>query len=230
MPALDLRGEGFFQGVGRADFHLDMLGGAFAYQQVVFPLQVRRDGFIHFVSGHAHGAAIDDSGKGNDGDIRGAPADIDNHAAGRLGNGQARADGRHHRLLDQEDLAGAGAHGGILYGAFFHLGDFRGHADDNARMDEHLAIVGFLNKVVEHLLRHLEIGNDAVFQGADGDNVAGRAAQHFLGFAAHGFDVSMDLVNGHDGGFVHDDPLTLGEHQGIGGAQVNGKVGGKNTE
>ena len=36
-------------------------------------------------------------------------ADIDDHRAGRLGHRQPGADGGRHRLLDQEDAAGAGA-------------------------------------------------------------------------------------------------------------------------
>ena len=40
---------------------------------------------------------------------------------GRLGDRQAGADGGRHRLLDEEDLAGAGLLGGVLHGALLDL-------------------------------------------------------------------------------------------------------------
>src|SRR5271165_106126 len=54
-------------------------------------------------------------------------------------------------------------------------------------MHQHLAVVRLLNEVVQHLFRHLEIGDDAVFHRLDGDDVAGRAAKHLLGLFTHGF-------------------------------------------
>ena len=55
----------------------------------------------------------------------------------------------------------------------------------------------------------------------------GRAAQHFLGFAAHGFHFTGGLVDRDDGRLVHDDSLPLGENQGIRGAQIDREIGGK---
>ena len=48
--------------------------------------------------------------------------------------GQAGADRGRHRLLDQVDLARAGALGALLHGALLDLGDAEGHADDDARL------------------------------------------------------------------------------------------------
>ena len=144
--------------------------------------------------------------------------------------GKPGANGRHHRLLHQKDFAGPGAHGGILHGALFHLGDFRGNADDDARVNEHGAVVGLLDEVIQHLFRHFEVGDHAVLQGADGHDVSGRAAQHLFGVAAHGFHIAIHLVDGDNGRLIDHDAFALGVHQGVGGPQVNGKVGGKNTE
>ncbi len=49
------------QRIGRADFDLDLLGGAFADEQVVLALEVVGDGLVHLVAGHAHGTRIDDA-------------------------------------------------------------------------------------------------------------------------------------------------------------------------
>ena len=230
MPALDFHGQRFFQGVGGADFHFDVFGRALTHQHVVLALQIGGNGFVHFIAGDPHRTAVNNSGKGDDGNIRSAAADVHDHAPGRLGNGQARANGRHHRLLHQKDFTSPGTHGGILDGAFFHLGNFRGHADHDARVNEHGAVMRLLDKVIQHLFRHLKVGDDTIFQGANGNDVTGRAPQHLLGIAPHGFDIPIDLIDGDDGRLIDYNSLALGKHQGIGGAQVNGEVGGKNTE
>src|SRR5579864_8228612 len=43
-------GQGFFQWIRRSDLHLDLLRRALSHKQVVFPLQVLHDGFVHFIS------------------------------------------------------------------------------------------------------------------------------------------------------------------------------------
>ena len=95
---------------------------------------------------------------------------------------------------------------------------------------QHAAVVRFLNEVGEHLLGDFEVGDDAVLHGLDGHDVAGRAAEHLLGFAADGLDFSGVLVDGDDGRLVDDDALALGKDQRVGGAQIDGEVGGKQTE
>jgi len=66
--------------------------------------------------------------------------------------------------------------------------------------------------MLDHLLRHLEIGDDAVAQRPDGGNIARGAAQHHLRLVTDREDalLALDLGNGDDGGFVQDDasPLT----------------------
>ena len=44
------------------------------------------------------------------------------------------------------------------------------------------------DEVLQHLLGDGEIRDDAVFQRANGRDVAGRSAEHVLRFVAHGFD------------------------------------------
>ena len=144
--------------------------------------------------------------------------------------GRPGADGRHHGLFDEIDLAGLGAIGGVLDRALFNLRNLRRHADDDARMHQHLAVVRLLDEVVEHLLGDFEVGDDAVLHGLDGHDVAGRAAQHLLGLLAHGFHFAGVLVDGHDGGLVDHDALAGREDQGVGGAQIDGQVARKHAE
>jgi hypothetical protein len=55
------------------------------------------------------------------------------------------------------------------------------------------ARVHHLDELLEHLLGDREVGNHAVFHGADGFDVAGHLAQHGLGFLAHGLDGFLAL-------------------------------------
>ena len=144
--------------------------------------------------------------------------------------GKPRADGRHHGLLHQVHFARLGAIRRIDDGALFHLRDFAGHADHDARMHQHLAAVRLLNEVIQHALGDFEVGDDAVFHGPDGDDVAGRAAQHFLGFLADRFHFAIVLVDGDDGWLVHDDAFALGKDQRIGRAEIDGEIGREQTE
>ena len=47
------------------------------------------------------------------------------------------------------------------------------------------------DEVLDHLLGDLEVGDDAVAQGADRLDVAGRAPDHLLGFLADGEDLAL---------------------------------------
>ncbi len=202
----------------RSDLNLDLLGRALADQQVVFALQIIGDGLVHLVAGHAHRARIDNARKRNHGDIRRSAADIDHHVARGLGNRQSGADRRHHRLLHQIDFAGLGAISRVFNGALFYLRNLRRHADHDPRVHQHLAVVRLLNEVVEHLLRDFEVGDHAVLHRLDGHDVAGRAAQHLLGFFAHGLHFAGVLVDGDNGGLIDDDALARRVNKSVGGA------------
>jgi hypothetical protein len=56
------------------------------------------------------------------------------------------------------------------------------------------------------------------------------AAQHILGFLADGYDFTVVLVDGDNGGLVDNDPLAFGEDQGVGRSQVDGQVRRKQAE
>src|SRR5579871_104652 len=230
VAALDLHFEGLVEGEGGTELDFDLLGGALTDEQVVFALEVGHDRLVHLVPGHADGARVDDAGERDDGDVGGAAADVDDHIAAGLGDGKTGADGGDHGLLDEVDLGGLGAVGGVHDGALFYLCDLRGHADDDARVHHHLAVVGLLDEVVQHLFGVAEVGDDAVLHGLDGDDVAGGAAEHLFGFFADGLDLVGDFVDGDDGGLVDYDAFAMGEDEGVCCTKVNCQVAGKKAE
>ena len=108
--------------------------------------------------------ALDDATEGDDRHLGRAAADVDDHAAGGLHNRQTRADRRRHGLLNQIGLAGAGVESRVVHGALFYLCHAAGDADDDARprYTEAVAFVHGADEVVQHPLRDVEIGDDAV--------------------------------------------------------------------
>ena len=99
-----------------------------------------------------------------------------------------------------------------------------GDANDDARMDQHLAAMSLLNKVIQHALGDFKIRNDPVFHRANGNDITGRTAQHVFGFTAYRFDFTVVLVDSYYRRFVDDDDLTISIDQGVRGAQINGMV------
>jgi hypothetical protein len=97
-------------------------------------------------------------------------------------------------------------------------------------MDQHLAVMGLLDEVVEHLLGDFEVGDDAVLHGLDGDDVAGGAAQHLLGLAANGLHFAGIFVDGYDGRLIDHDALAGREDQRVGGAEIDGQIARKHAE
>ena len=81
-------------------------------------------------------------------------------------DGEAGADRGGHRLLDQVGLSGAGRERRLLDGSLLDAGDARRDADDDSRVGE-AVLVDLLDEVAEHLLRDVEVGDDAVLERAD---------------------------------------------------------------
>src|SRR6266550_1975189 len=92
--------------------------------------------------------------------------------------------------------------GGLLDCPLLDTGDPRGDADDDPGLGEHPAFVHLLDEVAEHLLRDVEVGDDAVFQGPDGEDVAGGPADHPLGLRTDRQDGARLGVDGDDRGLV----------------------------
>ena len=90
------------------------------------------------------------------------------------------------------------------------------------------------DELLEHLLGNREVGNDAVFHGADRLDVARDPTQHLLGLAADGLDDLLAtgaalLADGHDRRLVENDTLAPDVNQGIGGTEVDRHIAGEIT-
>jgi hypothetical protein len=94
------------------------------------------------------------------------------------------------------------------------------------RAGEAAAVVHLADEVLDHLLRNLEIGDDAVAQWPDRGDVARGAAEHLLGFLAYRQDLlaSLDAGNCNHRRLVEDDAAALDVHEGVGGAEVDRHV------
>ena len=123
-------------GVGRADRHLDLLGGALADGDAVLAAHVRLDRRVDVEAADAHRLEGDDPAEADHRRLARAAADVDDHVADRLVDRQVGADRRRHRLLDQLRIGGAGAAGRIGDRPPLDLGDRRRHADDDLRPGE----------------------------------------------------------------------------------------------
>ena len=91
-----------------------------------------------------------------------------------------------------------------------------------------------LDELLQHLLGHGEIRDDAVLHRADRLDVARHLAQHLLGFLADRLDRALAvgaafLPDRNDRGFIEHDALAAHVDQRVGGAEVNRKIIGEVT-
>ena len=126
---------------------LHFLGHPLADHQVVLGPHVLDDRLVEFVPGDPDGVRYDHAAQGDDGDLRGAAADVHDHVAGRLMDGDVRADGRGQRFFDQEYLARSGLFRRFADRALFHLGDARRNADDDPRPYQRFPLVDLGDKI-----------------------------------------------------------------------------------
>jgi hypothetical protein len=217
-------------GERRADALLDHLGRRLADQHAVVAPDVVDDRFVELVAADADRALVDHAAERDHADLGRAAADVDDHRAARFGDRQAGADRRRHRLLDQVDVARAGAERRLADRAPLDLGRAARHADDDPRArPEHRARMDHLDELLEHLLGHREVGDDAVLHRPDGFDVARHLAEHRLGFGADRLDGLLAVgaafvADGDDGRLVEDDPLAAHVDQRVGGAEVDREV------
>ena len=97
--------------------------------------------------------------------------------------------------------------------------------DEHARAAQTAALAGLLDEVAHHDLRYLEVGDNAILEGADGHHAARGAAQHALGVLTHG--LHFVALHGNNGRFPQHNTLVFDVDQGIGGAEVYPYIIGK---
>src|SRR5215218_4916681 len=209
-------------GRGAADLDLDLLGRRLADEQVVVLAHELHDRHVELVATRADRRVAHDARQRDDGDLRRATADVDHHVARRGLHRQSHADRRRHRLGDHEDLLGSGAERRVAHRTLLHLGDPARHANDHARLHlEDVVVDDELQEVAQHLLGHVEVGDDAVLHRPDGDHTLRRTTEHALRLEPDPFDLLALSVDRHDRRLVEDDPLTLDVDQGVRGAEVD---------
>ena len=140
-----------------------------------------------------------------------------------LCNVDTGADGCCHGLLDQIHLAGTGLNARVDDGTLFDFRNAGGHADDDAGLDKGEAS-HLVDELFQHALGHIIVGDNALTQGADGNDVAGGTAQHGLGLGAHLQQLAGILIHSHHGGLIQHDALALHKHQNRSGSQVNTNI------
>jgi hypothetical protein len=137
----------------------------------------------------------------------------------------ARADRRRHRLLDDEDLAGARRVRRFLHRALLDAGDpGRDAHHDAGAAHQVAAAVHLADEVAQHPLGGVEVGDDAVLQRADRDDVRRGSTDHPLGLDAYREDLSGVGVGGDDGRLVEDDAASAHVDERVGGAEVDRHV------
>ena len=184
------------------------------------------DRLVELIARNTDRLRNNDAAHGDDRDLGSAAADIDDHGSGRLLDGKIGADRSGHGLLDEVSLASSGLNGRFKDGTLLNAGNAGGDADNNAgtRRPRIALLRGLIDKVAKHSLRHIEVGDNAVLQRANGNDIARSTAQHALGLDADGKDSLVILIDCDHGRFADDDALAANGHQGIGGSKVDGKV------
>ena len=87
------------------------------------------------------------------------------------------------------------------------------------------------DKVLEHFLGDLEVGDHPVFQRPYGGDIARGTAQHALGFGAHSLDRFLAVVhpNRNHRGLIQHDPLIAHINQRVGGTKIYGEIVGEHS-
>ena len=63
------------------------------------------------------------------------------------------------------------------------------------------------DKILQHHLRNVELGDDAIAQRTDDRDIPGRPSHHLLGLQTDSQRLAQPFVNGDPGGLIDDDPL-----------------------
>eukprot|EP00043_Microstomoeca_roanoka_P023785 m.259418 g.259418 ORF g.259418 m.259418 type:complete len:316 (-) comp35303_c0_seq1:250-1197(-) len=162
-----------FRHQSRADLLLDTLSRGFTNEKVVIAANITDQRLVHLVSAHAHTGCEHNTRKRKHGYLGGTAAYINHHGALWLCHRQAGANCRGHRLINQIHLTGTSLFSRFLYGLALHRCGTTGYTHNNLRARKR-AVVDLLDKMLDHLLGNMEIGNHTVPQRANGLNAAWR--------------------------------------------------------
>ena len=102
-----------------------------------------------------------------------------------FGHRQAGANRRGNRLVDQVNFARAHRRRRFRHGTLFNRRAARRHADDDSGPGEVPRSTRLADEMTQHHPRGLEVGNDAIADGANHRDRAGHASEHLLGLGAN---------------------------------------------
>jgi len=119
-----------------------------------------------------------------------------------------------------------GGGGARLLGRFLHsaLLNHRAagrDADHDARAEDEAVADDLFNEMAQHALRDVVIGDDALLQRTDGDDVARRAADHAARLLANREHAVRVLVHRHDRRLSEHDALVLHINQHVRRAEID---------
>ena len=219
-------------GGGPPDPELDQLGGALAQLEVAPFLGPALDGRVQRAAGGGGGGHGEHPAEGQDDDLGGAGAEVHHGHRRRPAHREVGADGGGHGLADEGHLAAAGGPGGILHRPPLHLAGVLGYAHHHARAHDGPVGERAHDAVPNQHLGELVVGDAARLDRVGGDDVLGGAPQHLLGRLAHREDPAraLALLDGDDGGGLHQQAPGAVGHPDVGGAQVDGQVLGEPAE
>ena len=152
---------------------------------MVFP-HIADNRLVEIITGNTDRGGHNNSSQGNHRDIRGPPADIDNHVAAGLRDIYAGPDCRGYGFLHNCHLPGSRLIGGLFHSSAFHIRHTAGHTDDNSGLSEASSSHGFLNEIPKHLLCDHIVRDHALAQRPDCHDIAGSPADHLTCFFAYG--------------------------------------------
>jgi len=81
--------------------------------------------------------------------------------------------------------------------------------------------------MTDHLLGQLKVGDDAVLEGTDGDDLARCTADHLARLVAESDDLLGAFADGDDGWLVENHIPAAHKDQGIGCTEIDSQVIGK---
>ena len=94
----------------------------------------------------------------------------------------------------------------------------------------HAAVVHLRDEMPQHRLGHFEVGDDAVLQRTDGDDIGRRAAEHAFRLVADGEHFVRAGLHRHDRRLAQDDALILDVDERVGRAEIDADVVGEPAE
>ena len=205
-----------------ADRDLDLLGRAFADDEVVTPADVLGDRLVETVTGNPHRLADDHPEHRDHGRLGATAADVDDHVSAWRSDRDLGAEGGRERLRDQvRGTACARSLGSVAHGALLDAGHADRDADHHLRPHDAEPAQHAPDEVAQHGLGDQVIGDHAVAHRPDHLDAAGMPADHRSRVVTDGHHSVVALGDGDDGGLVEDNAAAALVDEHVGGPEVD---------